>query len=91
MGRQKDKKILRFIGKPADYSFEEMDALLKSLGHHLKKGGTTAGSVTVYVNKDGGQPVRFHKPHQHKHFGKDAIKDVYEQIKGYKLIENYIN
>jgi hypothetical protein len=88
MGRQNDKKILRFIGKPNDYSFQEMNALLNALGHHLKKGGTTAGSITTYVNKDGGQPVHFHKPHQHKHFGKTTMDSVYTQLDDYKLIDD---
>jgi hypothetical protein len=88
MGRQKDKKMLRFVGKPNDYSFQEMNALLVSLGHHLKKGGTTAGSATVYVNQFGGQPVRFHKPHQHKHFGKETMDSVYTQLDRHKLIDD---
>jgi hypothetical protein len=74
MGRQKDKKMLRFVGKPNDYSFQEMSALLVSIGHHLKRGGTTAGSATTYVNKDGGQPVRFHKPHQHININTLALR-----------------
>jgi hypothetical protein len=91
MGLQKDKKIQRFVNNPTDYSFEEMDALLKSLGHHLKKGGMTAGSAAVYVNKDGEQSIFFHRPHKHKHFGKKVMKSVYEQVRDHKLIEDYIN
>jgi hypothetical protein len=91
MGRQHDKKILRFLSEPTDYSFDEADTLLTSLGHHLQKGGNTAGSATTYVNENGEQPVRFHKPHQYKHFGKKTIKSIKKQVRKYKLIENCIN
>jgi hypothetical protein len=87
MGRQKNKKLVRFAAEPDDYSFHEADALLVSLGHHLQKGGNTTGSATVYVNQNGEQPVRFHKPHQHKHFGKKTIKSIKAQLIGYKLID----
>jgi hypothetical protein len=87
MGRKKDKRMERFLSEPSDYDKNEMDSFLRGLGHHLAKGGMTAGSRSTYTNEKGEQPVHFHTPHQHKHFDKTVIKSVRKQLDGYKLIE----
>jgi hypothetical protein len=88
MGRKKDKKMERFLSEPADYGKNEMDSFLRGLGHHLAKGGMTAGSRATYTNQEGKQPVHFHTPHQHKHFEKIVLRSVRDQLAGYNIIKN---
>ncbi|MCL2216931.1 MAG: type II toxin-antitoxin system HicA family toxin [Defluviitaleaceae bacterium] len=60
MGK-KEKLISRLKSKPRDFTFDEMEALLLSLGFKKCKAGKTSGSRVRYIRN--GVLVLLHKPH----------------------------
>ena len=60
---RREKLLKRFLGRPADFSYDEMGRLLRGLGYEEIKGGKTAGSRVAFVNRTSGHIIRLHKPH----------------------------
>ena len=78
---QKDKLIKRLKAKPKDFTFEEMEALLRYLGYAKKDKGKTSGSRVMFIH-DERQPILLHKPHPRKELLEYQLKqllDVLEQ------------
>lgn len=63
---RRDKLLRRFLGKPADFTCDEMSRFLRDLGYEEKKAGKTAGSRLAYVHKESGHIIRLHRPHPGK-------------------------
>ena len=53
----------RFLGRPADFRFDEMSRLLKGFGYEEIGAGKTAGSRAAFMNRTNGHIIRLHKPH----------------------------
>jgi len=60
---RRDKLLERFLGRPADFRFDEMSKLLKGFGYEEIKSGKTAGSRVAFMNRASGHIIRLHKPH----------------------------
>jgi hypothetical protein len=58
---KKEKLISRLKTRSKDFTFEEMETLLFSLGFVRSKTGKTGGSRVRYVRN--GNPLYLHKPH----------------------------
>jgi len=58
---KKEKLIARLKSKPRDFTFDEMESLLLSLGFEKHKTGKTSGSRVKYEKN--GIPIFMHKPH----------------------------
>ena len=58
---KKDKLIERLKTIPRDFTFDEMETLLYSLGFKKRKAGKTGGSRVKYERN--GVPILLHKPH----------------------------
>jgi hypothetical protein len=86
MGRQREKRIERLLSEPSDYTDHELIAYLRGIGHSENTKGKTSGSRTEFTNSEGGQPIRFHRPHPGHVFKKVVVKDIINQLKGYELI-----
>ena len=63
MGK-KEKLIARLKSKPRDFTFEEAETLLSSLGFEKFNKGKTSGSRVLF--KRGDVPFDIHKPHPRK-------------------------
>jgi len=60
----KTKKLLeRFLSKPRDFTYDELERLLKSFGYEETKAGKTVGSRVAFINRKTMHIVRLHKPH----------------------------
>ena len=57
----KEKLIERFKALPSDFTFDELEKLLKCFGYEKSNKGKTSGSRVVYKNKDK-RPIMLHKP-----------------------------
>ena len=63
---KKEKLIKRLKSIPRDFTFEEMDALLSSLGFIKSNKGKTSGSRIMFVRES--KKIDVHKPHPRKEF-----------------------
>jgi hypothetical protein len=59
---KKEKLVRRLLSRPADFTFDELTTLLKSLGYSMHTAGKTSGSRVTFANEDGDY-IRLHKPH----------------------------
>ena len=60
---KKEKLIYRFLSLPKDFTYDELDVLLKYFGFEAEKGGKTTGSAIKYKHSDTGVRIYLHKPH----------------------------
>ena len=78
---QKDKLIKRLKAKPKDFTFEEVEVLLRDLGYAKTDKGKTSGSRVMFIH-DERKPILLHKPHPRKELLEYQMKqllDVLEQ------------
>ena len=54
--------LTRFLSEPADFHYNELVSLLRSLGFSEVKTGKTSGSRVKFADRKG-MAIAFHKPH----------------------------
>ncbi len=62
MGRR-EKLLKRFLARPQDFSWLELETLLAGFGYEISSAGRTGGSRVRFVHPENG-PIRLHKPHR---------------------------
>ncbi len=80
MGK-KEKLIARLQKRPKDFTWNELNSLLKSLGYTEVKTGKTGGSRRRFVHQTA-PPITLHKPHPQnilKRYAIDQIIDILRQ------------
>jgi len=60
---KKDKLLERFLSIPKDFTYQELKALLNSLGYEEGNLGKTSGSRVVFFNAKIMHKFKIHKPH----------------------------
>ena len=55
-----EKLIVRFKSKPKDFTYSELQKVLKYFGYALVQ---ASGSRVVFVNEITGHKIKLHKPH----------------------------
>ena len=75
MGK-KEKLIRRLKSNPKDFTFDEMQTALESLGFEMSSGGKTGGSRIKFMK--GNTAISLHKPHPRKELLEYQIKQVLE-------------
>lgn len=75
----KDKLIDRFISQPSDFTFDELERLLKYFGYEKSNKGKTSGSRVIYKNADK-RPIMIHKPHPGNIIKLYAMKQVLNDL-----------
>lgn len=76
---RRDKLLRRFLAKLADFTFEEMNTLLKGFGYEKVRTGKTAGSRAAFINRTSGHLIRLHTPHPShvlKRYQMDLIEEA---------------
>ncbi len=74
---QKEKLISRLMSKPKDFTFQEAETLLRSMGYVRSEKGKTSGSRVMFVSDDHPQ-ILLHKPHPRKELLDYQIKQLLE-------------
>lgn len=75
MGK-KEKLLDRFKEVPSDFTWNEMNRLLRDLGYdEIKKKGKTGGSRVKFAN-DNKDIINLHKPHNPEIVKKYVIRQV---------------
>ena len=75
----REKLIARFKTLPKDFTWDELNALLKGLGYSLGNKGRTSGSRVIY-EYDGHKPLLLHKPHPGKIMKEYVLKEVFKTL-----------
>jgi predicted RNA binding protein YcfA (HicA-like mRNA interferase family) len=82
MGK-KDKLIEKLLSKPKDFSYDEMETLLKYFGYNLKQGN---GSGVKFIKEDSNEVINFHKPHPNGVLKSYVLEQVIEKLRKDGLI-----
>lgn len=83
MGK-KEKLIKRLKSKPKDFTFNEIQSLLESLGFVLSNKGKTSGSRVKFLK--GNLVIILHKPHPRKELLEYQVNQVLEILEREDLI-----
>ena len=83
MGK-KEKLIARLKSNPKDFTFEEMETLLTTLGFEKSNKGKTSGSRVKFIKDN--IPIILHKPHPRKELLEYQVKQIIEILEKEELI-----
>jgi hypothetical protein len=72
---KREKLIERLVARPADFTFDELAAILKRFGYSLSSTGKTGGSRVAFSNGEGDY-IRLHRPHAGSALKKYQINDI---------------
>jgi len=81
----REKLIERFRTIPSDFTFDELERLLKIFGYERSNKGRTSGSRVLFKDANG-SPIMLHRPHPGNIVKEYALKQVFEELKSRKLI-----
>lgn len=68
-----------FLSFPSDFTFDELERLLKGYGYERRNKGKTSGSRIIYKNADK-RPIMLHKPHPGNTVKSYALRQVYNEL-----------
>jgi hypothetical protein len=71
---------------PANFTYNELAALLKGFGYTEEERGRTSGSAVMFYNKELDDKIMFHKPHPEKEVKKYLLKMIIEKLKNNKML-----
>lgn len=76
----KEKLIERFKGQPSDFTFQEVERMLKLFGGYDRwNKGKTSGSRVIFSN-EGHRPIMLHKPHPENTIKAYAMKQLLKDL-----------
>lgn len=76
-----EKRIRRLLQRPTDYTYDELRALLHSLGYEEYNKGRTSGSRVLFAKSGKNKTLMLHIPHNPPYLKKYAIDNVIEFLK----------
>jgi hypothetical protein len=76
-----NKLLNRLLRRPKNFTFNELETLLLSLGFVLSNAGATSGSAVRFINHTNGHIIRLHKPHPQPEIKSYLIKTVINELK----------
>ena len=76
---KKDKLTNRLLGKPKDFTFDEMISLLSYYGYELKQG--SSGSGVKFIKEGSNEVINFHKPHPSGILKRYILDQVMEKLR----------
>ncbi len=82
---QKEKLIQKLKSRPADFTFEEAESLLRYFNYSRSNKGRTSGSRVMFTSKQY-VPVLLHKPHPRKELLAYQVKQLVEVLEQEGLI-----
>lgn len=78
---RKNKRIDRLLSKPKDYTFDELRALLNSLGYEEYSKGKTSGSRVQFMKSGKPFPILLHRPHDPPYLKTYMINQIIAYLK----------
>lgn len=80
-----EKLVKRFLDRPADFTWDELNAMLKGLGYVQSKAGKTGGSRVRFEHPKAGMII-LHRPHPTPFLKRYIIDQIIEVLKRGNMI-----
>lgn len=80
-----EKLLKRFLDRPADFTWDELTAMLKGLGYVQSKAGKTGGSRVRFEHPEAGMII-LHRPHPTPVLKRYIIDQIIEVLKRGNMI-----
>lgn len=77
---KKEKLIKKLKEGGGSFTFDETEALLRTLGYVKTSKGKTSGSRVCFVNMKNGAKIIMHKPHPRKELKEYQIRQLREHL-----------
>ncbi len=74
---QKEKLIQKLKSRPADFTFEEVESLLRHFSYSRSNKGRTSGSRVMFTSEKYA-PILLHRPHPRKELLAYQVKQLME-------------
>jgi hypothetical protein len=81
-----EKLFERFLSFPKDFTWDELNRLLKKYGYYQNNKGKTSGSRVKFEKDDSNIYLDLHKPHPKKILKPYQMIDVLDFLKRIKVI-----
>ena len=76
----KEKLGKRLQSRPKDFTFSELERLLKYLGYTLSNQGSSSGSRVAFHHPDHA-PIMLHKPHPRKELLDYQVRQIIDTLR----------
>jgi hypothetical protein len=76
-----EKLKKRFLSRPRDFTYKELNSLLSSLGYEECLLGKTSGSRVAFIHKETKHIIRLHKPHPGNELKMYQIDLIIEELR----------
>jgi hypothetical protein len=77
---RKEKILIRLLGKPNDFSYNELKQLLTGFGYIELTVGKTSGSRVAFYNESTKHIIRLHKPHPSNNLKRYQIDFIIDEL-----------
>ncbi|MBM9501094.1 type II toxin-antitoxin system HicA family toxin [Leptospira sp. 201903071] len=81
-----EKLAQRFVGKPKDFSYDELRKLLSGFGYIEDNSGKSSGSRVAWIHSETKHIIRLHKPHPKNILKSYQINQILDELRS----EGYI-
>jgi len=78
---RRQKLLTRFLGKPKDFTYDELAVLLRGYGYREMKSGRTSGSQSAFIDENTKHIIRLHKPHPGKILKRYQLDDIERELR----------
>lgn len=82
---QKEKLIKKLRSRPKDFTFDEVETLLRYFSYDRSNKGRTSGSRVVFISNTHA-PILLHKPHPRKELLDYQVKQLVDVLEKEGLI-----
>ena len=76
-----EKLLVRFLAFPKDFTWEELETLLRRYGYVQNNKGKTSGSRVEFENTESDIALNLHKPHPRNILKPYQLKDTFEFLR----------
>jgi predicted transcriptional regulator with HTH domain len=83
-----EKLLTRFLKLPKDFTWSELERLVKKYGYYQNNKGKTSGSRFRFEKEDAEIYLDLHKPHPKNILKPYQMKDVLDFLKRIEVIKN---
>jgi len=82
-----EKALKRFLSKPKDFTYKELESLLAGFGYKEVRTGKSAGSGAAFINAETKHIIKLHKPHPRPELKRYQLDYIEEALRNKGLIQ----
>ncbi|MBO7670742.1 MAG: type II toxin-antitoxin system HicA family toxin [Oscillospiraceae bacterium] len=75
-----EKLLQRFLSKPKDFTFDELESLLAHFGYTIDNRGKTSGSAISFYRERDKDLIQLHRPHSPQIMKIYQIRDIVKHL-----------